>query len=216
MGITENDRLVHAYVRELARSGERATVDAASRATGVPRSSVAHVAKHMGYEGWADFTTSMVRYYSPKGRDDAIERSVSLVETVLRRNRDEAILVDAVGDAEICLMYVTLRLGELGLHAMPYGRGVADAMASPRGGALIVLNESGMALLPSCLHAVECGFEVVAITASHDTPISKLADVNVVIKNNKSAMDYYEPNYFTAGALAYLERVMAAYKRIEP
>lgn len=35
-------------------------------------------------------------------------------------------------------------------------------------------------------------------------------------KNNKSAMDYYEPNYFTAGALSYLERVMAAYKRIEP
>ena len=57
----------------------------------------------------------------------------------------------------------------------------------------------------------ERGFEVIAITASHDTPISKLADVNVVIKNNKSNVAAYEPNYFTAGALSYLERVMAAF-----
>lgn len=213
MGLTENDRAVYTYVRDRAREGVRATVDATARATGVPRSSVAHVAKRLGYQGWADFTTRMVRYYARDDRDDAVERSVSLVETVLRRNRDEIVLVDAVGDAEICMMYVVLRLGELGLHAMPYGRGVADAMASPRGGVLIVLNESGMALLPSCLHAAELGFEIVAITASHDTPISKLANVNVVIKNNKSNMDDYEPNYFTAGALAYLERVMAAYKR---
>ena len=60
-------------------------------------------------------------------------------------------------------------------------------------GVLIVVNESGMSLLPTCLKAASGGFDIIAITASHDTPVSKLAKVNVVIKNNKSTPEAYEP-----------------------
>ena len=34
-----------------------------------------------------------------------------------------------------------------------------------------------------------------------------------MIKNNKSSNADYKPNYFTAGVLAYLERVLAEYAR---
>lgn len=215
MTLTRGDKLVYTYVKSRATMGERATIDEVARATGVARSSVARVAKRFGYAGWTDFTTQLVRYHRPVYHDSAVDDSATTVARALARHRDQPILVDAVGDAEICVDYLLLRLGEMGLRVMLHGRGVVDALAASEcRGLLLLLNESGMALLPSCLHAVEHGFDVVAITASHDTPISKLADINVVIKNNKSTAQEYEPNYFTAGALAYLEHVMAAYARL--
>lgn len=214
MNLSENDRRVYAFVRDWARTGRRATVSEAAQATGIPRSSVARVAAHFGYDGWADFTSQLVRYHWVTEPTGTIAQSVSMVDTVLRRHASGFVLVDAIGDAEICVDYMLLRLGELGFRAMPYGKGVVDSIAmSNEQGMLLVLNESGMALLPSCLYAVEHGFEVIAITASHDTPVSKVANLNVVIKNNKSNVSDYRPNYFTAGALSFLERVMASYAR---
>lgn len=212
MSLSDTDRRIYAYVRDRAKRGERATVSETARETGVPRSSVARVASHFGYDGWTDFTSQLVRYHRSEEPQGSIARSVSMANTMLRRHARSFILVDAVGDAEICVDYMLLRLGELGFLAMPYGQGVVDSICSSgEHGLLLVLNESGMTLLPACLYAVEHGFEVVAITASHDTPISKVAHLNVVIKNNKSSIDDYRPNYFTAGALSFLERVMASY-----
>ncbi len=189
------------------------------------RSSVAHVAVKLGYKGWVDLTTQLVTYFKSFEHEDVVSESVEVVASILRSNRELPVLVDAIGDAEILIDYALFRLGEAGFIAMPYGGGLVDAVASraeslPRRtegesesravGTLIVANESGMSLLPSCVKATSSGMDVVAITASHDTPISKVAKVNVVIKNNKSTPEAYEPNYFTAGALVFFEHVLAA------
>lgn len=221
--LQENEKLVYAAVRRCAKRGERPTIAAIAGETGVPRSSVAHVANALGYRGWVDFTTQLVRYFASFQREDTLSDSVQLVTSVLEANRERPVLLDAIGDAEIFIQCGLLRLCEAGFHAMPYGPGVAEAFAvhgepkcdgaleacgtSDAAGVLIVVNESGMSLLSTCLKAANCGFDIIAITASHDTPISKLAKVNVVIKNNKSTPSAYEPNYFTAGVFAFMERV---------
>ncbi len=206
--LLDNERLVYAAVRRFAQRGERPTIAAISEETGVPRSSVAHVAETMGYRGWVDFTTQLVRYFASFQQEDTLGDSVKLVASVLEACSERPVLVDAIGDAEIFAQVGVLRLCEAGFNAMPYGPGVVEARASrSQAGALIVVNESGMSLLPTCLKAAGAGFDIIAITASHDTPVSKLAKVNVVIKNNKSTPDAYEPNYFTAGVFAFMERV---------
>lgn len=209
MTLTENDTRVYVYVRDLAKRGERATIDEVSHNLGISRSSVARVSKHFGYRGWTDFVTQLVQYHQVDDRAGAVNDSVDVVADALERSRSGLVLIDAVGDAEICVQYLILRLSELGFTAASYSRGMLDVPTAAQGGLLLVFNESGMTLLPSCLNAAAYGFEVVAITASHDTPVSKVADVNMVIKNRKSTPATYEPNYFTAGALALLERAMA-------
>lgn len=209
MTLTENDARVYAHVRDMAKEGRRATIDGVSRSLGIARSSVARVAQHFGYRGWTDFVTQLVQYHQPDDRAGAVSDTVDVVAEALERGRSGLVLIDAVGDAEICVLYLILRLAELGFATAPYSRGMLDAPTAAQGGVLLVFNESGMTLLPSCLNAAAYGFEVVAITASHDTPVSKVADVNVVIKNRKSTAAAYEPNYFTAGALVLLERAMA-------
>ena len=272
--LSEVERRVYAEVRAAARRGERATIAAVAGRTGIPRSSVARVAVTLGYRGWVDMTSQLVRYHASLERHDAVAESVDVVAAVLQRARRRTILLDAIGDSEICLDYLLFRLCELGYCAMPYSPGVVEATAggaeraremadaagreasgragcgegarevaggaghvaarevaagagqgadaremavgaAPSGGAqprsvLLVINESGMSMVPACVKAAAAGMEIVAITASHDTPVSKLAQVNVVIKNNKSTPDAYEPNYFTAGVLVFMERVLAA------
>lgn len=262
--LSEVERRVYAEVRAAARRGERATIAAVAGRTGIPRSSVARAAVTLGYRGWVDMTSQLVRYHASLERHDAVAESVDVVAAVLQRARRRTILLDAIGDSEICLDYLLFRLCELGYCAMPYSPGVVEATAggagrgkdasgaadaagreasgkagcgecarevvggaghvvarevaagaAPSGGAqsrsvLLVINESGMSMVPACVKAAAAGMEIVAITASHDTPVSKLAQVNVVIKNNKSTPDAYEPNYFTAGVLVFMERVLAA------
>lgn len=229
MMLQDNEKMVYAAVRRFAKQGERPTIAAIARETGIPRSSVARVADTLGYHGWVDFTTQLARYFSSFQQEDTLSDSVQLVASVLMANRGRPILLDAIGDAEIFTQIGLLRMCEAGFRAMPYGPGVVEAFAgrvehmpddsleagdsSNAAGVLIVVNESGMSLLPTCLKAASAGFDIIAITASHDTPVSKLAKVNVVIKNNKSTPDAYEPNYFTAGVLAFMERVFSGFMR---
>lgn len=156
----------------------------------------------------------MARYFKTAEQEKTVEKSVNLVASIILQSKGAPILIDSIGDAEICSEYMLYRLCEAGLWAMPFSADAATAVtkSAPEAsrGTLLLVNESGMSLLPSCLNAVELGLTVIAITASHDTPLSKLANINVVIKNNKSSILHYEPNYFTAGALAFLERVLAA------
>lgn len=211
MPLSENERRVYERTRAHARRGHHATIDEISRETGVARSSVARTAKSLGYHGWQDFVTQLVEYHCPEKQTGSVSRTVGEIAGLLEGNRGRLILIDAVGDAEICVNYMLLRLGELGFNAALYSVGILEGTGAETGGVLLVLNESGMTLLPSCLNALAYGFKVVAITASHDTPVSKVADVNVVIKNHKSTLEDYAANLFPAGALALLERVMAKF-----
>lgn len=221
MSLNDQEKRVYALVRSAAQRGKRMTIGAVAEELGMARSSVAHVAVKLGYKGWVDLTTQLVTYFKSFEHEDVVSESVEVVASILRTNRELPVLVDAIGDAEVLIDYALFRLAEAGFIAMPYGSGVVDAVAASAGnvecngetmpiGTLIVVNESGMSLLPSCVKATSFGMDVVAITASHDTPVSKVAKVNVVIKNNKSTPEAYEPNYFTAGALVFFEHVLAA------
>lgn len=213
----ERERKIFEYVRQAAINHRRATVDEVAKYTNIPRSSVAYSAKALGYNSWSDMTEKIFHYFeSHPGGTGALAEYVEAVADMLRRCKNKHILVDAVGDAEISVEYVLTRFSEIGYPAQPYSYAAAKhAQYNNSAGLLLVLNESGMTLLSSCLEALDAGFEVVAITASHDTPISKIAGVNVVIKNNKSDVWDYKPNYFTPAALVFIQKVMAVLERKE-
>ena len=127
MALTDNEKRAYAMVRAAAKDGNRPTIDEVAKRVGMARSSVAHVAVKLGYHGWVDLTTQLVQYYeSLLGKSGLVSESVEVVVSALRRNADKVLLIDAVGDAEICVDYALTRFGEMGLLAMPYGLGVAE------------------------------------------------------------------------------------------
>lgn len=206
---SELDAQVFAIVQEAAKQGRRVTISDVQTQTGAARSSIFRVAAHYGYRNWLDFTSSLERYYSRALQKDMVVQGIEAVTSAILRNRKLPILVDSVGDAAICATYLQYRLSEQGYMSLSYAEGVARSWGTAMGGGLVfVINESGTSLLPTCLTAVQHGFETVSITSSHDTPVSKVCDVNVVIKSSKSPLSSYKPNYFTAGTLSFIERVL--------
>ena len=203
------DNEVYQIVREAARTGKSVTVSEVARQTGAACSSVYRVASHYGYDSWVDFTNGLRHYFQEGSLGDTTSQSVRAVADALLRNRHKSILIDAVGDAEIAASYLQYRLAELGFISMVFTKSIVEAWGGDtRSGLCIVINESGTSLLQTCLEAAERGYETLGITSSHDTPVSKVCNINVVIKNNKSTIGAYEPNYFTAGTLAFVERVL--------
>lgn len=208
--LSDRDRKIYATVREKMARGERPTIDAVAQCLDLPRSSVAKVALKVGYRGWTDMVSRLGRYSAVVGSEGALKESVSFLVDEFEKNRNGRVVVDAIGDSEVALDYSLLRLAELGFNVVPYAPGIIRSLESADkrcSGMLLVINESGMSLVPSCIGANRIGFDIVSVTGSHDTPVSKLSNVNVVIKSRKSRPEAYEPNYFTAGVFALLERV---------
>lgn len=203
------DEAILQAVRAAAGEHRRATVSEVAQQTGAARSTIHRAARKLGYKSWLDFTSSVVRSLEDLDGQDAVTTTVAAMAEALYRYRNLPILIEAVGDAEICAMFLVHRLAERGFTTLPYSEGVLALGGGVEGaGLLLAINESGMSLLPTCLTAASQGFEVVSITASHDTPVSKVSSMNVVIKNNKSTIAAYEPNYFAAGTLAFLAHVL--------
>lgn len=207
--MSELDEAILQAVRDAACKHRRATVSEVSLRTGAARSTIHRTARKLGYGSWLDFTNSMVRSLAELVEQDAVTTTVAAMSEVFCRYRNLPILIEAVGDAEICGLFLLHRLAERGFTPLPYSEGILALGGGAEGaGLLLAINESGMSLLPICLTAASQGFEVASITASHDTPVSKVSSMNVVIKNNKSTIAAYEPNYFTAGTLAFLAHVL--------
>lgn len=203
------EHLVYEYVRTQVKEGKKPTIDEVAQALAIPRSTVSWCARKLGYKNWRNFVRALGHYFSHPQGPDQLESEVRLVAQTIAESAHTTVLIDAVGDAEIGVEYVLSRFSEAGYHAEPYSLSLVQ-LAQKRGttGVLIVINESGMTLLHSCLDALEAGFIVIGITASSDTPVSKLASISVVIKNNKSDVVEYQPNYFTAAVLVFLEKVL--------
>ena len=217
MQANDVDAVVYQVVKEEAMRGNRATVSQVAAKTGLARSSIHRVSKKLGYASWLEFTEKLVRYYASTSSSDSVVQSVDAVAQALLHNKHLPVLVDAVGDAEICVQYLLHRLGERDFYPLPFTKHAAEAHGGQHGaGVAIGINESGMSLLRTCIAATENGFEVISLTSSHDTPVSKLSAINVVVKNNKSQLDSYEPNLFAAGALAFLERVLYRMGKKDP
>ena len=238
------DRSVYRAVRDALRRGERPVLATVARELEISQSAVFRAAKRYGYRGWSDMVTQLGHYLkSQRSRSraadpEAPDAGVELVAQALAAHRGGRVLVAAVGDAQICRQLLIYRLGELGFAAMPFTSAIAQAsehmlrersrgsrVQGAQGGApgidfggvglALIVNESGMALLPECRECARRGFDVVAITANADSPVAKAASVGIVIKSNKSPLNAYEPNLFAAGALALMERAFARFLLLE-
>lgn len=205
-----NEHRVYAYVRAAVKDHHKPTIDEVAQALAMPRSTVSWCARKLGFSDWHHFIRALLRYFSTPQGASQLDHDVNMVAQALLDQGQSLVLIDAVGDSEIGVEYVLNRFAEAGVHAEPYSLAAVQlAQRTQQCGVLIAINESGMTLLSSCLEALDAGLSVIAITASHDTPISKLASINVVIKNNKSDIEHYKPNYFTPAVLIFLEKVRA-------
>lgn len=211
-----NDRAVYQAVRDHLRAGERPTIGLIAEELGLSTSAVYRAAKRFGYASWSDMVGQLRQYLKNTRRmvdtsEDNIN-GIDLLAQALMRHRGGCVLLQGVGDAEICRRLLVYRLGALEFNVMPYTPQIARARLEQSGdgnsGLALIFNESGLACWQDALECVQCGFETVAITADAATPVARAANLAIAIKSTKSTPSAYEANYFAAGSLALVERAI--------
>jgi DNA-binding MurR/RpiR family transcriptional regulator len=221
MAATDQDHAIYRTARGLILRTGTATISQVADTVGASRSTVYRTAKRLGYSSWSDLVNQLRHYLPNPGgamdQDAVLDKSVNLVVSALARNRDKTILFCAMGDATICGDYVTFRLGELGFNALKYSYEAARTHSvGDESGVAVIFNESGVSLWTSCITCARYGFETIAITADPNSPVAKAAHLSIAIKDTKTKPSAYEPNYFAAEVIAFMERVLARYRITQP
>lgn len=202
------DQLLYRIVRKEIKNNGSPTVQHIAEEAGVSRSTVYRFAHHLGYKSWQECIRNIAAFCTAP-RDKA-EIDYEALASAIKELHGGVVLVDAIGDAEVCREHLIERLGGLGIITLSYDRTTCEQLAH-RGipGLAYVINESGFVLAGTCRTCKKCGYDVVAITADSNSLVARSADLCIIIGNKKSSIQDYEPNYFAAGALIVLERMAA-------
>ena len=209
----ERERAIQACIDAHLAQGDDLTISLVAAEAGVSSAAVFRFAQKKGFPNWSSYLAHALQTARADSQDahpiGKLERGVRMVAYALRAHREGTILVAACGDAEICAQHALMRLATCGYHVLPYAPAVARAHRdADHPGLVLVFNESGIALWDCCRVCAQEGFEVVAVTASTDSPVARAAHVSIAIQDRKSSLDAYEPNYFAAGTIAFMSRVL--------
>ncbi len=208
---TKND--LYRVLRERLKAGDTVTPQSLANETGVSRATVYRFAKSLGYRDWSDCIAQLSSFYSKEAKKRAEQETVDYerLARLIVDNRDKIAVVQAIGDAEICREYLISRLAGIGIIATSYTPAIVELLEQRgEGGLAFIINESGIALQEICGNLIKHGFKLITICANPHSPVARLATYAVTIENNKSTLDAYRPNYFTAGALMVLEHAIEA------
>lgn len=219
--LTANDERILDEVRRIVTDNEKLTCAQIAQRLQIAPSSIIKVAQKMGFSGWNDMFYSLSQQYSEEtplsidnmdffGDGRLFEKIHQLLELLLGY-KDRPIMVGSVGDSEFLADYLLDMLWQRHFRPLRLStplRHEAQEGKIPRGLCLFI-NESGIALYDAGDKLEEAGWKLIAITSSSDTPLAGIASHTVEIRNRKSPVDSYLPNFFAARVLIFLELLFA-------
>lgn len=222
---TPIERTIYEAMLHAVKAQEKPTVARIAQRAGVVPSSVIKVAKKLGYPGWSEMYYTLSSTYtdeitlsfddfdflSDRDTDDYIK---TLCEMLMRYHQD-CIFVSSIGDGEFAGEYLIHKLWERGFIAMPYYRRLLEVEdAQSKTGVVFIINESGIVLLNSCVEAKAKEYNIVSITSNRKSPLASNSHVTIELKNHKSTLQDYAPNFFTARVIVFLELLFVTYDEL--
>lgn len=219
--LTANDQRILDEIQRIARQNEKLTCAQIAHHLQTAPSSIIKLAKKLGYSGWNDMYYSLSQMYNDSvplsidnmdffGEGRVFEKIRQLLQ-LLQEYKDRQIIVSCVGDSEFLTDYLLDMLWQRNYRACRYSNYILEHVTEMQmpPGLCVFVNESGIALYDAGARLGELGWKVVAITSSSDTPLAGIASDTVEIRNRKSSIDSYMPNFFAARVLIFLELLFA-------
>lgn len=219
--LTANDQRILDEVQRLVRQNEKLTCAQIAEQLQIAPSSIIKLAKKLGYSGWNDLYYSLGQMYNDAvplsidnmdffGEGMLFEKIHRIIDLLLEY-KDREIMISCVGDSEFLRGYLLDRLWQMDFRACRFSNQLLDHINETQmtPGLCVFVNESGIALYDVGATLEEMGWKVIAITSSSETPLAGIASYTVEIRNRKSPVETYLPNFFAARVMIFLELLFA-------
>ena len=215
--ITPGEQNILNAARDVLADGHHASISEVAHAAGCAISSVHYLAKKLGYNGWSQMSHELRHGQTHITRFEH-EADIQLIEIckLLQAYKDKPLLIDAIGDGEVASSYLFYKLTCRGFIPVPFLMSALQSYCTnKRQGIVFVINESGIVLADDCKMAKKAGFSLISFTRALTSPVALASDFPIDIKDNKSSYRTdYEPNFFAAKVIAFIEILFAQYDRL--
>lgn len=219
--LTATDYRIYDSITKLTQQHPKLNVAQIAKDAEVAPSSVIKFAKKLGYSGWSEMQLNLntvksdeinlnfddFNFIENSAMNQYFDRIWALIDS------KDNILVTAIGDCEYVGNHLVSKLWEHNYKAAIQSNKIMKSIQEHKeSGVVILLNESGTVLLQNCLHANSLGLDVISITSNGQSPLAIRSDISLELANNKSSLDTYAPNFFTARLLLFIE-LLFEYRR---
>lgn len=219
--LTEVEKRIYQVLLQSIKQKEKETVAQLAKIANVAPSSIIKLAKKLGYPGWSEMYYTLCSQAADSisltfdNFDFLTDEDANIyIETLCKLMDDykkARMLVVSIGDSESAGAYLLKKLWHRGFIAMPLHRGQLEYHEP---GVLFAINESGIVLLSQCVEAKQKNFTLVSITSNHKSPLASNSHITVEIKNHKSKLERYNPNFFAARVIIFIELLFAKYDEL--
>ena len=224
MNFTTIENRIYEEILESVKHNEKETVAQIAKKVDVAPSHVIKVAKKLGYSGLNDMWYSLTSIYTDSVsvsldnfnimQDHQLDVHIEILCEMLINYRESKIIVNSIGDSDYVGTYLLDKLWDRGFNAMPYKSKIIDQTQYAKPGMLIAINESGVVLLEQCLKARKLDYNIVSITSNQNSPLACNSHLTIELKNKKSTFYDYNPNFFTAYVIIFIEILFARYDEL--
>lgn len=224
--LTSSEKRIYEIMTDAISQKNKITVSELAKRSGVASSSVVKLAHKLGYPGWnemfytccnnhADIISLSFQDFDFLN-DEEMNGYIKIICELLKQNKEAKIAVCAIGDCEISSNYFQEKLWSRGFTVIPFEYIYQyNEDNSSLSGIVFLINESGIVLLEGCMIAKNKNFTVVSITSNCISPLATHSHLTIELKNQKSSIKEYSPNFFTARVLMFIELIFAIYDEIE-
>lgn len=213
---TAKEQLIYNHIKQIIKEEKKRPIAEIAREIDAAPSSIVKLAKKLGYSGWNEMYYSMkniltdeypvmIDSFMPENNEQ-LKNSICEIARIITKYKNQDIMVVSIGDSHYLGKFLVRKLLERNYKAHIYEHVMRR---DDRDGLCISINESGITLLNVCIEAQEKNYKVIAITSNRESPLASQSDFSVEMQNHKSELLEYEPNYFAARVLIFLEMVLA-------
>lgn len=222
---TLSEQKIYEKMMESIQSKRKETVSSIARAVNVAPSSVIKLTKKLGYPGWnemfytlsnqhADVISLSFNHFDFLANQE-MNQYIQILCELLLKTYNGRVYISTLGNADFAGDYLSDKLWERGFTVVPYGKVIQDTEGQRKTpGVIFIINESGVALLSSCMEARKNDLSVVSITSNSQSPLSMHSHVSIELKNQRSTLLEYSPNFFTARVVIFIEFLFVAYDEL--
>ena len=221
VSLTYVENRVYSELLKCIRERHKDTVSSIAKRCSVASSTVIKVCKKCGFSGWNDmfytFETQHASNISVMFNDfnhldiSDIQDRLHILSTVFEQYKNDFIIIEAIGSSQIISDWLSTELTIRGYRVftnniLPYYIKNNKVQIS---GMCIFITESGLVYYDVSDQYKEQGITTVSITSSDSSPLAMNSHISIEILNNKSTIDKYEPNYFTARVMIFFKLLLS-------